>query len=160
MTMTNDDLRNMEVGLLHLRRMNLRPVLNMMVVYCLNTLKPATSALTETQDKIRAEFLALDPDKPGVDPRNQDGSLKLKEGKTEEEYAKEIDGLFKASVEVTLPKFKFRVLDFMESNISFTPEITQNLGPLVNYEGFEDFVANMQQATPLPTKGSTVHRSP
>jgi hypothetical protein len=84
----------------------------------------------------------------------------LREGKTEEAYSKEIDDLFRANVEVTLPKFRFRVLDFMESNISFQPEITEKLGSLVNYEGFEDFVANMQQATPLPTKGSTTHRSP
>jgi hypothetical protein len=160
--MTNDDLRNMEIGLIQMKRLNVRPVLNMMITYCLNTLKPATSALTEAQEKIREEFLELntDPVQRGVDPRNEDGSLKMKAGKSVNEYDKEIDTLFRANVEVTLPKFRFRVLDFMESNISFQPEITEKLGSLVNYEGFEDFVANMQQATPLPTKGSTTHRSP
>lgn len=157
--MVNDDLRNMEIGLLQLKRVNLRPVMNMMVTYALNMLKPATSALTEAQEAIRKEYLALDSANPGLDPRNEDGSLKTLEGKRLEDYQRDLDALFTKDVEVTLPKFKFRVLDFMESNVTFSPEITEKLGPLVSFEGFEDFVVNLQSA-PLPTKGATVHRSP
>jgi hypothetical protein len=152
--MTNDDLRNMEIGLLQLKQHTLRPVLNMMVAYALNTLKPATSALTETQNAIRKEYLDLAPDTR--EQRNEDGSLKLQPGKSMDDYNKAIETLFTMEVEPSLPKFKFRVLDFMESNISFSPEITQLLGPLVSYEGFEDFVLNLQKAG-LPVKGSTVH---
>lgn len=157
--MTNDDLRNMETGLLQMKQMSLRPVLNMMVTYTINFLKPATDALWEAQNAIRKVYLDLDPHNLLSEPRDPGGNLKLLPGKTEAEYAKEIDDLFKHEVEVPLPKFRFRVLDFMESNLSFPPEITQRLGVLVNFEGFEDFVANLQ-SVPLPTKGATIHRSP
>lgn len=154
--MTNDDLRNIELGLLQLKKAGLRPVLNFMVTFAINALKPATSALTEAQNDIRKEFLDLDPQ--GNEQRNkEDNSLKTLPGKTLDDYNKETDKLFTKEVEVALPKFKFRVTDFMESNLVCSPEILMSLGPLVDFTDFEDFVVNLQGATSLPIKGFTKH---
>lgn len=154
--MINDDLRNIELGLLQLKKIGLRPVLNFMVTFASNALKPATSALTEAQNDIRKEYLDLDPQ--GLDQRNkEDNSLKLLPNKKLDDYNKELDALFTKEVEVALPKFKFRVTDFMESNVMCPPEILERLGPLVDFTDFEDFIANLQKATSLPTKGFTTH---
>lgn len=155
--MTNDDLRNIEFGLLQLKRMSLRPVMNFMVTFAMNTIKPAASALTSTQNDIRKEYLDLDPE--GLDQRNEaDNSLKLLSGKSLEEYNQALEDLFTRVVEPPLPKFKFRVTDFLESNVAASPELLERLGPLVDFTDFEDFVTNFQKATSLPTKGFTPHK--
>lgn len=136
-SLTNDALRNIDVALAALRKSPLRPKMAFRVAHTINQLMPSFNALSDQESKIREKFLFVNPMSKQAE-RDEDGTIKIRDGFTRDQLDAELLELFEMESEVTLPKTRFKLKDFEDSgSMPVSPDTLLSLGELVVFEDEE-----------------------
>jgi hypothetical protein len=134
--MKNEDVRNIDAALAALRKLPLRPKLAFRVAHTINRLMPTFDAITDQESKIREKYLFVDPRTKQAE-RNEDNSVKFRDGMTREQFDTEMLELFETESDVALPATRFKLKDFEESGMPVSPDTLLLLGELVVFEDEE-----------------------